>query len=63
MYRLKELREAKGMTITELSRTTGLSRTIIYGLESGTQTECTTKTLLALAHGLGVKVGDLFLND
>ena len=63
MYRIKEIRESKGISISELSRMTGLSRTTIYGLENGIYSDSTTKTLLKLAHALGVKVGDLFSHD
>ncbi len=61
-YRIKEYREKKNLSQKELARISGVSRTIIVGLESGTYTTTTTDTLLKIAKALGVKVQDIFLN-
>ena len=61
-YRIKEYREKKNLSQKELARISGVSRTIIVGLESGTYTTTTTDTLLTIAKALGVKVQDIFLN-
>lgn len=60
-YKIKECREAAGLTQTELSEKAGVSRAIISGLESGTITTTTTKTLISIADALGKKVSDIFL--
>lgn len=44
-YRIKDLREEKKMSQEDLSKESGVSRTIISGLESGAIKETSTKTL------------------
>jgi transcriptional regulator with XRE-family HTH domain len=60
-YRIKEIREARGMSQLELSEKTGLARATIWRLETGEEETTTTKTLLKIADALGVTVGALFL--
>lgn len=60
-YKLEEVRKRIGLTQTQLSEKSGVSRTIISGLESGRIIVTTTGTLKKLANALGVKVGDIFL--
>lgn len=62
-YKVRELREEKNMTQEELAEKSGVSRTIISGLENGTARATTTKTLLKLAKALGVTVDCLFFSD
>ena len=62
-YKIKEIREAKGTTQEELSRSSGISRVTISGLENGTERATTTKTLKALANALGVPVEQIFFNE
>lgn len=62
-YKIKEVREAKGMTQEELSRSSGISRVTISGLENGTARATTTKTLMAIANALGVSVEQIFFNE
>lgn len=58
--KLKEIREKKGMTQAELSKKSGVSRTIISFLENG-KSECVmTSTLVKLADALGEKVTSIF---
>ena len=59
-FKIKELREKKGITQEELSKKSGVSRAIISGLESGTFRTTTTKTLMRIAHALDVPVSDIF---
>lgn len=59
-YTVKKFREEAGLTQEELEKKAGVSRAIISGLESGTITVTTTKTLVKIAEALTVKVSDLF---
>lgn len=59
-YKIKECRDEKNMTQQELSEKSGVSRTIISGLESGTITTTTTGTLLKIANALNKKVSEIF---
>lgn len=59
---LKQYRVSKGVTQTELAKRSGVSRTTISGLESGTSTITTTETLLKLANGLGTTVEKIFFS-
>ena len=60
-YRIREIREKLGMTQVELAKKSGVSRTTIYGLETGAEKITTTKTLNKLACALGVSVDEIFL--
>lgn len=62
-YKVKELREERDMTQEELAEKSGVSRTIISGLENGTARATTTKTLLKLAKALSVTVDCLFFDE
>jgi transcriptional regulator with XRE-family HTH domain len=56
--RLKQLREARGMTQAELAAKAGLSREYVLRLENASQ-DPTLSTLEALAKALKVKPADL----
>ena len=60
-YKIKEIREEIGMTQAELSIKSGVSRTIINGLETGRTTTTTTDTLKKIAAALDKKVSEIFL--
>ena len=60
-YKIKDIRESLGMTQEELAEKSGVSRTIISGLENGTERATTTKTLLKLASALETTVDQFFL--
>lgn len=60
-YRIKEIREERGMSQSELAEKTGLTRATIWRLETGEEETTTTKTLLKIASALSVTVGELFL--
>lgn len=62
-FRIKEIRESKGMTQKELSEKAGITRATIWKLETGEEEVTTSKTLLKIADALGVSIGELFLAD
>lgn len=57
---LKEAREKKGMSMSELARRSGVCRATIYKIEVGNDQARTTSTLEKIANALGVKVRDIF---
>ena len=61
-YKIKEIREEIGMTQAELSTKSGVSRTIISGLETGRTTTTTTDTLKKIAAALDKKVSEIFFS-
>ena len=61
LNRLKDIRESKGMTITDLAKASGVTRQTIYRLESDEDDTANTKTLKDLADALGVKISDFFM--
>lgn len=63
-YRIKELREASGMSQEELAKAAGVSRGILSRIECAEDTvTTTTRTLQKIADVLGVKVSALFFED
>lgn len=60
-FRIKEIREGKGMTQTELSEKSGVTRTTIWKLETGEEEVTTSRTLEKIAKALDVSIGELFL--
>ena len=60
MNRLKEIRESKALTITELARRSGITRQTITRLENEEDDTANSKTLKALADALEVRVTDFF---
>lgn len=61
-YRIKECREEKKMSQSELAIKSGVSRTIISGLETGKTIVTTTDTLIKIASALEKQVGEIFLD-
>lgn len=59
-YRIKEMREKKGLTQEELSEKSGVSRATISALENNECKMTTTKTLLKIAEALDTSVESLF---
>ena len=57
--KLKQLREARGLTQSRLAREAGVSLGIVRQLEQGTVASPTVRIALALADALGVSIGDL----
>ena len=62
-YKIKEMREAQGMTQEELSDKSGVSRVTISGLENGTERNTTSKTLVKIARALDCTVDQIFFAD
>ena len=62
-YSIEEARKDKGLTQNELSIRSGVSRTIISGLESGRIQNTTAGTLLKIASALEVNVEDIFFTN
>lgn len=61
-YKIKEIREAAGMTQQQLSERSGVARSIINGLETGRTKTTTTATLRKIATALDKKVDDIFFD-
>lgn len=59
-FKIKECRNELNISQEQLSRKSGVSRTIISGLENGTITVTTTETLLKISKALNKKVSDIF---
>lgn len=62
-YKIKEMRDAKGMTQEELSEKSGVSRVTISALENGTERNTTSKTLVKIAKALDCTVDQIFFAD
>lgn len=62
-YKIKEAREQLKMSQERLAKESGVSRTIISGLESGTITTTTTGTLLKISRALGKKINEIFFDE
>lgn len=62
-YRIKEFREKIGMSQTTLAKRAGVSRGIIWMLESDTNNVTTTKTLKKIADALGTTVSNIFFEE
>ena len=60
IFRIRELREAKGVTQEALAELSGVSRATIWALESGQDKVTTTKTLVKIAEALGVRLDELY---
>lgn len=61
-YKVREIRERKGLTQEELSEKSGVSRATIWALERDENKVTTTKTLCSLAEALDVEMDELFLS-
>ncbi len=58
--KLKEAREAAGLSQEQLSEKSGISRTTISSIENNAVRATSTKTLLALANALDTTVNNIF---
>lgn len=61
MYKIKEIREKKKISQTELSELSGVSRATINRIEHEEDVVVNTKTLQKIADALNVSVKYLFL--
>lgn len=62
-YRIREIRESKGISQTELSERSGISRATIWKLETDDKAVTMISTLLKIASALGVSLDEIFLAD
>ena len=62
-YKIKKIREQLGMSQTQLSEISGISRATIWALETGINKTTTTKTLEKIANAMGVTIDCLFSTD
>ncbi|MQL53624.1 helix-turn-helix domain-containing protein [Desulfofundulus thermobenzoicus] len=58
MTKLQQIRQQRGMSVTELARKSKVAYSYIYEIEQGSKSP-TIRTLQKLAVALGVKVSDL----
>ena len=58
-YRIKQVRESKGMSQTELAEKSGITRATIWKLETDDTAVTTTDTLAKIAQALGVGVSSV----
>lgn len=61
MNNLKDIRESKGISISELARKANVTRQTIHRLENEKDDTANSKTLKSLADALEVKVTDFFV--
>ena len=59
-FKIKEHRQMIGMSQEELAEKSGVSRSIISGLESGRVTITSTRTIEKIAKALNKEVSDIF---
>lgn len=62
-YKLKEIREQKGITQEELAKASGVSRQTISAIENNDEYQIKTGTLISLARALGTTVDKLFFEQ
>lgn len=62
-YRIKELREQKGITQAKLAELSGVSRLTIVALENNEKHEALVGTINAIAKALEVPVSELFAEN
>ena len=58
--RLKEMRERRSMSMSELTRRSGISRATIWKLETNVNQAYTTRTMEKLAQALDVPASEIF---
>lgn len=63
VFKIKEIRETKNITLYYLSKNTGISRTYLRALENNKKSNPTIQTLYKIALVLDVNVKDLFYSE
>lgn len=58
--KLKEMRFKRMLSVSELARRSGVSRTIIWKIETKPDNNTSEKTMMALAKALDMPVTDIF---
>lgn len=61
--KIKDFREKKKISQEELAKISGVSRTIISGLENGTIENTTASTILKISKALNEKVETIFFDN
>lgn len=61
--KLKEMRYKRMLTMSELARRSGVSRTIIWKIETKPDNNTSEKTMMALAKALEMPVTDIFFTE
>ncbi len=59
-FRIKEIREAKNMTVADLAKKAGLSRQLIYNLEGEKECDPKLATLVKIAEALETTLDQIF---
>jgi transcriptional regulator with XRE-family HTH domain len=62
-YRIKEVREQRGMTQEALAAASGVGRVTIALIESGATKNASGTTLFKIATALGTTIDSLFFDD
>ena len=62
-YKVKEFREAKGMTQEELEEKSGVSRQTISAIENDRCGDVKVGTMLAIAKALGTTIDAIFFQE
>lgn len=62
-FKIKMLREQRGISQAELAAKSGVSRTIVSALETGSAKDTTVSTLKKISTTLGVKIEDIFFEE
>lgn len=62
-YKIKAIRESKGLSQEELAKKADVSRTTIWNLETNPKAETTTKTLQKIADALDTTVSGIFFES
>lgn len=62
-FKIKEIRKNKNLTLYNLSKNTGISRTYLRALENNKKSNPTIQTLYQIALALNVNIKDLFYSE
>lgn len=63
MFYIKETRTQKGLSLSELSRKSQVSKSYLSEIENGIKTNVSYVIICKLAHALGVRATDLISRD
>lgn len=63
VFKIKEIRETKNITLYYLSKNTSISRTYLRALENNKKSNPTIQTLYKIALALDVNLKDLFYSE
>ena len=60
IFRIKEVREKKNMTLYKLEKETGISRSYLHALENNKKSNPSLATMYKISNALDVNIRDLF---